>query len=257
LLVEAQFYPNLPSPHSICDTLKVYDSGIFKISLFSVEMSENSFGDVKRLPTIFTEIYDMCDTMRSSDQVQLETSNSLSSKKEIENLSLSSYNGYENVNLLARSQKVKNSFAPIFNESYEFFVKDVENSFLLFLIKDQEKETSDHRKRTKLLGKVEINLKSIFENNSEYLVIVDREGNTIGKINCSCQFIPVAVEEEHFIKETELEATNSGTLQLTLVGANDLPAVDHSGTSDPFCLVKVNDEKVHKSKVIKKNLNPR
>lgn len=43
---------------------------------------------------------------------------------------------------------------------------------------------------------------------------------------------------------------------MTLLSAKNLKAVDKTGTSDPFVKFIVNGEQVHKSAVIKKELNP-
>ncbi|KAJ3015684.1 UNVERIFIED_CONTAM: hypothetical protein HDU68_012618 [Siphonaria sp. JEL0065] len=50
--------------------------------------------------------------------------------------------------------------------------------------------------------------------------------------------------------------TNSGMLYIDLHGATNLEAVDNGGASDPYCLVHLNDDLVHKTHVHKMNLNP-
>jgi len=54
----------------------------------------------------------------------------------------------------------------------------------------------------------------------------------------------------------EPEIIESGTLYGQIIGAQNLIAVDSNGTSDPFCVVRLNGTKVHKTKVVKKCLNP-
>eukprot|EP00456_Euglypha_rotunda_P035085 TRINITY_DN2705_c0_g1_i5.p1 TRINITY_DN2705_c0_g1~~TRINITY_DN2705_c0_g1_i5.p1 ORF type:complete len:970 (-),score=172.98 TRINITY_DN2705_c0_g1_i5:22-2667(-) len=48
-----------------------------------------------------------------------------------------------------------------------------------------------------------------------------------------------------------------GTLKVTLIEGTNLPAMDRGGTSDPFCKLKIQPHASVKSKVIKKNLNPK
>ncbi|KAI8607128.1 C2 domain-containing protein [Chytriomyces sp. MP71] len=68
-------------------------------------------------------------------------------------------------------------------------------------------------------------------------------------LEVSMGFIPLEVSLTHTTR-------NSGTLYVDLISASNLEAVDHSGTSDPYVLVSLNGEPLHKSKVHKKELNP-
>lgn len=43
---------------------------------------------------------------------------------------------------------------------------------------------------------------------------------------------------------------------MTPIRANNLPSADRSGTSDPFVVFSMEDVKVHKTEVYKKQLNP-
>ncbi|KAJ3086858.1 hypothetical protein HK102_012336 [Quaeritorhiza haematococci] len=47
-----------------------------------------------------------------------------------------------------------------------------------------------------------------------------------------------------------------GYLSLDILEAENLEAVDSNGTSDPYCVVMINQDKVHKTKIHKKTLNP-
>jgi Ca2+-dependent lipid-binding protein len=71
------------------------------------------------------------------------------------------------------------------------------------------------------------------------------------KIKVSTKYIPV---------EMNLDASesinNMGDLKVDLIEAKNVPAADRSGYSDPYCVFVLNDEKVFKSKVVKKTLNP-
>ncbi|KAJ3112385.1 hypothetical protein HDU96_004597 [Phlyctochytrium bullatum] len=49
---------------------------------------------------------------------------------------------------------------------------------------------------------------------------------------------------------------NMGVLYVDIVDAANLEAVDSSGTSDPYCIISLNDRPVHKTKVHKKQCNP-
>lgn len=49
---------------------------------------------------------------------------------------------------------------------------------------------------------------------------------------------------------------DQGNLTVTAISASGLKAADKSGTSDPYCVFSVNDEKVYKTETYKKQLNP-
>lgn len=49
---------------------------------------------------------------------------------------------------------------------------------------------------------------------------------------------------------------NMGQLQCEIIKADNVPAADRSGYSDPYAVVQLNGEKVFKTKTIKKTLNP-
>jgi len=55
----------------------------------------------------------------------------------------------------------------------------------------------------------------------------------------------------------EASISKVGTLKVTLIEGTNLPAMDRGGTSDPYCKLKIQPHASVKSKVIKKNLNPR
>merc|ERR1712106_170431 len=56
-------------------------------------------------------------------------------------------------------------------------------------------------------------------------------------------------------KITKLRHTNSGTLNLTLVGAKDLENADYIGKSDPYVAVQYGD-KIFRSQTVSNDLNP-
>ncbi|KAJ1980045.1 Tricalbin-2, partial [Dimargaris cristalligena] len=72
-----------------------------------------------------------------------------------------------------------------------------------------------------------------------------------GELRVSFDFTPT--EMEMLPNES---ITNQGILHLEVVDAQDLPAADNSGTSDPYVVVSLNGEKVHKTPAIKKTLAP-
>lgn len=76
---------------------------------------------------------------------------------------------------------------------------------------------------------------------------LDRAEQAKIRINAAFRPIPLILDEEN---------DESGVLIIDLEGANNLIAVDAGGTSDPFCVVRLNGTKFYKTQVIKKSLNP-
>ncbi|KAJ1567794.1 hypothetical protein HK405_004734 [Cladochytrium tenue] len=78
-------------------------------------------------------------------------------------------------------------------------------------------------------------------------VVVDMKsaaGEPAAKLVVSVGYAPIAA------------LTDSGVLFLDIVEAIQLEAVDSGGTSDPYCVVNMGGIQVHKTKILKKNLNP-
>lgn len=50
---------------------------------------------------------------------------------------------------------------------------------------------------------------------------------------------------------------DQGNLTVTVLSASNLPAVDRSGTSDPYVVFYLDGQKVHKTEVYKKQLDPK
>ena len=49
---------------------------------------------------------------------------------------------------------------------------------------------------------------------------------------------------------------NMGDIRVDLLDASNLKAADRNGKSDPYCVFELNNEKVFKSKILKKTLHP-
>ena len=64
---------------------------------------------------------------------------------------------------------------------------------------------------------------------------------------------------EAALREHNRSFAQEGTqfkLSFTVVEAHDLIAMDKCGTSDPYCKVKVDSHTIHKTKIVKKSLDP-
>ncbi|CAO3626810.1 unnamed protein product [Cunninghamella blakesleeana] len=74
-----------------------------------------------------------------------------------------------------------------------------------------------------------------------------------GSVRLSFKYYPVV----QYTLPPEESLENQGKLTVTSISASNLKAADRGGTSDPYLVFKFNDEKVFKSEVYKKQLNPK
>jgi Ca2+-dependent lipid-binding protein len=75
-----------------------------------------------------------------------------------------------------------------------------------------------------------------------------------GKLRISLGYFPVYAESKSHGMFYFILMLDVGILQLDIIGAENLEAVD--GSSDPYCIVTLNNNKVFKTKQAKKTLNP-
>ncbi|OZJ04246.1 hypothetical protein BZG36_02480 [Bifiguratus adelaidae] len=77
-------------------------------------------------------------------------------------------------------------------------------------------------------------------------------GKYPGRIRLSFKYTPVI----RFQLDPADSMENQGQLTVTMISASDLLAADRNGKSDPFVTFSLNGQRVHKSEVYKKTLNP-
>ncbi|ORX59741.1 hypothetical protein DM01DRAFT_1333202 [Hesseltinella vesiculosa] len=77
-------------------------------------------------------------------------------------------------------------------------------------------------------------------------------GQGDGQIRLSFDYVPCS----NYVLNPDESLDNQGNLTCTLIKATNLKAADKSGTSDPYVIFTVNGERLHKSAMIKKTLNP-
>ncbi|KAF5096869.1 hypothetical protein D0Z00_002606 [Geotrichum galactomycetum] len=70
-------------------------------------------------------------------------------------------------------------------------------------------------------------------------------------LNVRSRYFPLLME-----LDPSESINNMGELQGEIIRAENVPAADRSGYSDPYTVVLLNDEKVFKTKTVKKTLNP-
>lgn len=71
------------------------------------------------------------------------------------------------------------------------------------------------------------------------------------RVTVNLKYIPVKMK-----LDPSESINNMGSLRLDILDADDLPAADRNGFSDPFCKFNLNGKEVHKTQTQKKTLHP-
>ncbi|ORX82449.1 hypothetical protein K493DRAFT_342190 [Basidiobolus meristosporus CBS 931.73] len=148
-----------------------------------------------------------------------------------------------------RTKTKKRAQNPNFDEECEVFIQESQFARISVYLREMDDDRSIVARKT-------IELSTILAQMSDPNHSPD-EGfwyefeNTDGKLLLKFQFYPVEIQ----IDESQ-SWINKGLVTVRILKAQGLRAADSSGTSDPFVLVKLNKDKVHKTKVIKKTLSP-
>ncbi|KAI7888150.1 C2 domain-containing protein [Mucor mucedo] len=146
-----------------------------------------------------------------------------------------------------------------FHESGDAFVREMDLSRIIVRVRDAKDDNEENR-----IGfwtsRVQDIVKAIQDRPApqeekeatdvvqEYKLL-DCAGGTI---RLSFKFTPVV----QFKLDPSESLENQGNLTVTALSASGLRAADKSGTSDPYCVFSVNDEKVYKTETYKKQLAP-
>ncbi|KAI8145238.1 C2 domain-containing protein [Fennellomyces sp. T-0311] len=143
-----------------------------------------------------------------------------------------------------------------FNETGDAFVKEMDFSKLIVRVQEEKDSDKDDAYIGYYTSSVRDIVRKIMErgDNDE-----DDEGETFkllecegGTIRLSFKFTPVV----NFKLDPRESLENQGNLTVTALKASNLTAADRSGTSDPYVVFSLGGEKVHKTEVVKKTLNP-
>jgi len=71
------------------------------------------------------------------------------------------------------------------------------------------------------------------------------------RVTVNLKYIPVKMD-----LDPSESINNMGTLRLDILDADDLPAADRNGFSDPFCKFNLNGKDIYKTQIQKKTLHP-
>jgi len=136
---------------------------------------------------------------------------------------------------------------PQYEEVTDVLIKELDFSKLIFHIRQGDNKNP--------IGIVDRDARELLENclksSQEEGIELPIDGMNDATLNVYVQYIPV----EYKLQPSE-SINNMGDLQITIKNAENLPAADRSGTSDPFIIFTLNNERVFKTNTIKKNCNP-
>lgn len=148
-----------------------------------------------------------------------------------------------------------------FDECADMFIKEADFSRIAIEIKPANSDEKEIYKLGHWIDSGASVIRRIMRRKRLGLSDEDDEGtwfNLLGtdgpaRIRLGFRYDPM----ENFVLNPDESLDNQGILNVELVSATNLMAADKSGTSDPYVIFNVNGEKVHKSEIIKKTLNPK
>ncbi|ORY53531.1 hypothetical protein BCR33DRAFT_710938 [Rhizoclosmatium globosum] len=143
----------------------------------------------------------------------------------------------------------KKSQTPSWNATTDICIRSVQGqrlSIILFDARDTEKRNA---KEDHMVGIWNAFLTDILGHRKKWITLSGAGGSDEIKLCLSTGYMPIN-------KSLSDTIHNSGMLYIDFHSATNLEAVDNGGTSDPYCLIQLNDDLIHKTQVHKKNLNP-
>ncbi|KAI9363900.1 hypothetical protein DFJ73DRAFT_809986 [Zopfochytrium polystomum] len=147
----------------------------------------------------------------------------------------------------------RKSVSPVWDALGDIFIRDALSQKITLQLRSKPvKDDSDKSaSEDPILGKWTGLLGDIVGKKGTTLTLTEVNVNKVfAELIVSAGFAPIAAS---FAKDS---TKNSGVLFLDIVEATRLEAVDSGGTSDPYCVVNVNQNTIYKTKILKKNLNP-
>ncbi|KAK6948278.1 hypothetical protein Daesc_010042 [Daldinia eschscholtzii] len=140
-----------------------------------------------------------------------------------------------------------------FDEIGDCFIRELEFSRLTLKVREKREKPGEERDEdhtvARLTGNTLDTLKQCL-NNPTVLRLKDEE-NRAATIKVSLKYIPVKMH-----LDPSESINNMGNLRVDVLDAQDLPAADSNGKSDPYCKFELNGQDVFKTKTQKKTLNP-
>ncbi|XP_057416872.1 uncharacterized protein LOC130711325 [Lotus japonicus] len=151
------------------------------------------------------------------------------------------------------SETINNDLNPIWNENFEFSVTDVSTEHLMVEVYD-----SNHLRSSKLIGCAEIRLSELQPGKVKYVwsklepLENQRDNKIRGQVHVELLYCPL---------DKQFAPNYSGVLSVTVISAEDLPALDLMRKSDPFVVLtlrkaKLKEEIRNTTRVVNQSLDP-
>lgn len=142
----------------------------------------------------------------------------------------------------------------VIDEIGDCFIRELDFSKLTLRIRERGQSKGNEKKDkdrafARLTGNTLDTLKQCL-NNPTVLKLKGEDGR-LSSVKVSLKYIPVKMQ-----LDPSESINNMGKLRVDVLDASDLPSADRNGYSDPFCEFELNGEKVFKTKVQKKTLQP-
>ncbi|KAK0631828.1 C2 domain-containing protein [Immersiella caudata] len=139
-----------------------------------------------------------------------------------------------------------------FDEMGDCFIRELDFSKLTIKVcerSDKQEDAGKQHTLARLAGNTFDTLKQCL-NNPTTLKMKDDQGN-VYSIKVSLKYVPVKM-----VLDPSESINNMGNLRVDVLDAQDLPAADSNGKSDPYVKFELNGQEVFKTKTQKKTLHP-
>lgn len=139
-----------------------------------------------------------------------------------------------------------------FDEIGDCVIRELEFSKLTIKVReksDKHDEGDKDKTLATLTGNTLDTLKQCL-NNPTTLKMKDEDGR-ISTVKLSLKYVPIMMT-----LDPSESINNMGNLRVDVLDAENLPAADSNGKSDPYCKFELNGQEVFKTKTIKKTLSP-
>jgi len=139
-----------------------------------------------------------------------------------------------------------------FDEMGDCFIRELDFSKLTIKVcerSDKQEDAGKQHTLARLAGNTFDTLKQCL-NNPTILKMKDDQGN-VYSIKVSLKYVPVKM-----VLDPSESINNMGNLRVDVLDAQNLPAADSNGKSDPYCKFELNGQEIFKTKTQKKTLNP-
>lgn len=138
-----------------------------------------------------------------------------------------------------------------FNEIGDAMVRELDLSRITMrLVSEVDKKGEDNEEdiKAKIQGSTLDTLRQCLYTPTQFTL---KGQGRESKVTVSMRFLPVKMQ-----LDSSESFNNAGSLRVDVLDADDLPAADRNGKSDPYCKFLLNGKEIHKTKTIKKTLHP-